>query len=300
MTQRPGTCSRATGREDDPPGPGGVRDNSCCGPDPAVAGGHPGDNNRPPLAAAATSHPVTVPSRPAPANRCRAAVSNSPIAATASVIPGPAGPGGRHVHPGPDGQPGEEHPHLLRPGGEPPQPAPDRARRHPQPDRDPPVPQPQGRLRRQRRADHRHRVRPSEQAKHRQQHVRRPAPRTPRPPRPDPHTTAGSPHRPDPGMTPRHQTTPASGAGERTRSQVGFHNRSRRRYRLHRCLRAPSHGPPATCLPGPAGAGGPLPYQSLCTLTTQTSRIKSAADRPRPSAPSTTDPYPHVRAPRDG
>lgn len=61
---------------------------------PAVAGGHPGDNNRPPLAAAATSHPVTVPSRPAPANRCRAAVSNSPIAATASVIPGPAGPGG--------------------------------------------------------------------------------------------------------------------------------------------------------------------------------------------------------------
>ena len=62
--------------------------------DPAVAGGHPGDNNRPPLAAEATSHPVTAPSRPAPANRCHAAVSNSPIAATASAMPGPAGPGG--------------------------------------------------------------------------------------------------------------------------------------------------------------------------------------------------------------
>ena len=61
---------------------------------PAVAGGHPGDNNRPPLTAAATSHPVTAPSRPDPANRCRAAVSKTPTAATASAIPGPAGPGG--------------------------------------------------------------------------------------------------------------------------------------------------------------------------------------------------------------
>ena len=61
---------------------------------PAVSGGHPGDNNRPPLAADATSHPVTAPSRPDPANRCRAAVSNTPIAATASAIPDPAGPGG--------------------------------------------------------------------------------------------------------------------------------------------------------------------------------------------------------------
>ena len=60
----------------------------------AVAGGHPGDNNRPPLTAEATSHPVTVPSRPDPANRCHAAVSNTPIAATASAMPGPAGPGG--------------------------------------------------------------------------------------------------------------------------------------------------------------------------------------------------------------
>ena len=61
---------------------------------PAVAGGHPGDSNRPPLAADATSHPVTAPSRPDPANRCRAAVSNTPTAATASAMPGPAGPGG--------------------------------------------------------------------------------------------------------------------------------------------------------------------------------------------------------------
>ena len=62
-------------------------------PGPTVSGGHPGDNNRPPLAAAATSHPVTAPTRPDPANRCRVAVNNTPIAATASAIPGPAGPG---------------------------------------------------------------------------------------------------------------------------------------------------------------------------------------------------------------
>ena len=61
---------------------------------PAVAGGHPGDNNRPPLAAEATSHPVTAPTKPNPENRCRAAVSNTPTAATASAIPDPAGPGG--------------------------------------------------------------------------------------------------------------------------------------------------------------------------------------------------------------
>ena len=62
--------------------------------DPGDTGGHPGDNNCPPLAAAATSHPVTAPTRPAPANRCRVAVNSTPIAATASAIPGPAGPGG--------------------------------------------------------------------------------------------------------------------------------------------------------------------------------------------------------------
>ena len=62
--------------------------------DPRTTGGHPGDNNRPPLAADATSHPVTAPTRPDPANRCRAAVSNTPTAATASAMPGPAGPGG--------------------------------------------------------------------------------------------------------------------------------------------------------------------------------------------------------------
>ena len=60
---------------------------------PTVTGGHPGDNNRPALAAEATSHPVTAPTRPDPVNRCRAAVSNTPTAATASAIPGPAGPG---------------------------------------------------------------------------------------------------------------------------------------------------------------------------------------------------------------
>lgn len=58
-----------------------------------VAGGHPGDNNRPPLAAEATSHPVTAPTRPDPANRCRVAVNNTPTAATASATTDPAGPG---------------------------------------------------------------------------------------------------------------------------------------------------------------------------------------------------------------
>ena len=58
-----------------------------------VAGGHPGDNNRPPLAAEATSHPVTAPTRPDPANRCRVAANSTPTAATASAIPDPAGPG---------------------------------------------------------------------------------------------------------------------------------------------------------------------------------------------------------------
>ena len=62
--------------------------------DPRTTGGHPGDNNRPPLAADATSHPVTAPIRPDPENRCRVAVSSTPTAATASAIPGPAGPGG--------------------------------------------------------------------------------------------------------------------------------------------------------------------------------------------------------------
>lgn len=62
--------------------------------DPRTTGGHPGDNNRPPLAAAATSQPVTAPTRPDPENRCRVAVSNAPTAATASAIPDPAGPGG--------------------------------------------------------------------------------------------------------------------------------------------------------------------------------------------------------------
>lgn len=61
---------------------------------PTGAGGHPGDNNRPPLAAEATSQPVTAPTRPAPTNRCRVAVSSTPTAATASALPGPAGPGG--------------------------------------------------------------------------------------------------------------------------------------------------------------------------------------------------------------
>ena len=60
---------------------------------PATAGGHPGDNNRPPLAADATSHPVTAPTRPDPANRCRVAANNAPTAATASATTDPAGPG---------------------------------------------------------------------------------------------------------------------------------------------------------------------------------------------------------------
>jgi hypothetical protein len=42
------------------------------------------------------------------------------------------------------------------------------------------------------------------------------------------------------------------------------------------------------------------PNQSLCTLTTQTNRIKSGAGRSRSPAPSTTDPHPYVRIPRDG
>ena len=143
--------------------------------DPRTTGGHPGDNNRPPLAAAATSHPVTAPTRPNPENRCRVAVSSIPTAATASRDPRPGRTRRRHIHPRRDRQPGEEHPHRLRPGGEPPQPAPHRARRHPQLHRDPPVTEPQSRLRRQRRADHRDRIRPPEQAKHRQQHMCRPS-----------------------------------------------------------------------------------------------------------------------------
>ena len=60
---------------------------------PAPAGGHPGDSNRPPLAADATSHSVTAPTRPNAANRCRVAVTNAPTAATASATTDPAGPG---------------------------------------------------------------------------------------------------------------------------------------------------------------------------------------------------------------
>ena len=223
--------------------------------DPRTTGGHPGDNNRPPLAAAATSHPVTAPTRPAPANRCRVAVNSTPIAATASAIPRPGRTRRRHIHPRRDRQPGEEHPHRLRPRGEPPQPPAHRARRHPQQHRGLPVTQPQSRLARQRRADHRDRIRPPEQAKHRQQHMRRPTPHTPRPPRPHPLTTTRPPDRPDPGMTPRRQPTPTPRAPKLTRFQMRFHNRSPRRYRQHRCPRAPSHGPPATCLPGPNRRG---------------------------------------------
>ena len=72
-------------------------------------------------------------------------------------------------------------------------------------------------------------------------------------------TTPQTPDRPDPGMTPRRQTPPTPRARQHTRFQLGFHNRSRRRYRHHRCLRAPSHGPPATCLPGPQAREGRCP-----------------------------------------
>ncbi len=123
------------------------------------------------------------------------------------------------VHPGQPGHQQEMHPGRLKPGAPPPQPTPHRARRCTQPDRDPAVAK-AGSSRRQRGTDHLDSVRPPQQHRDRQQHMRDQTPHAPGPPRPE---QAHPTHATWPGPTPRSEHTFAA------------------------------------CLPGPT-AGGPLSY----------------------------------------
>ena len=158
-------------RDDPGARPRCVRGNSCWPRHPPNPAANPGERSRPPLDAAATCHAVTGPITPAVPNRAVTAAIAAPTAA--SDVPPRRAERFRHrlVHPGQPGHHREMHPDRLQPGAPPPQPAADRARRHAQPHRDPAVTK-AGRPRRQRGADHLDGVRPSQQHRDRQQHVR--------------------------------------------------------------------------------------------------------------------------------
>jgi len=133
--------------------------------------GQPGEGSRLPLDADATCHAVTGPKIPAVPNRAVTAAVAAPNAASTSRHGEPSAFGTAWSTPANRGDQHEMHPDRRQPGTPPPQPAADRASRHPQPHRDPAVTT-AGRPRRQRRADQLHGVRPPQQHRHRQQHMR--------------------------------------------------------------------------------------------------------------------------------
>ena len=177
------------------------------GPDQARQGStrvahHPtpasGASSRPAEARAANSH------GPTGANLTTTAAAARPIASTASATTEPRGVNADATGSSACSRRVNVDPRVLRPGGEPAQPAPHRRHRTPRRRRERPVPLPGG-LALQRGADHHDRVRPAEQPQGRQQHVRAPTRGAPRPPWLVPHRPRRPPRGPRPGIPPRPQ-----------------------------------------------------------------------------------------------
>jgi hypothetical protein len=114
----------------------------------------------------------------------------------------------------------EPRPHHIDPAGEPAQPPPHRLPWTTQALRDPACSH-TGRLRRQRRPHHLHRIRPPQQHLSRQQHMRRPAAGTPAPARTQPPPASQIPHPPTAGIPPPPQPCPpTTRAVQLTRHQL--------------------------------------------------------------------------------
>jgi hypothetical protein len=165
--------------------------------------GQPGERSRPPLDADATCHAVTGPKIPAVPNRAVTAAVAAPTAASTS----------RHGEPSAFGT-AWSTPANRATSTKSTRTAANRERHRrnqprtvpagtPQPHRDPAVTT-AGRPRRQRRADHLHGVRPPQQHRHRQQHMRDQTPTAPGPPRPQ---RADPTNATPPGPPPRRQHT---------------------------------------------------------------------------------------------
>jgi hypothetical protein len=135
---------------------------------------------------------------------------------------------------------------------------------------------------RQRRPDHLNRVRPPEQARHRQQHMRHPTSGAPSPPRPQHHQPTSLPDRPGPGMTPPGQPAPTPRTRHRAFTQPPLDVTSINPYRDQRCLHAPRTAPPT---PPSVYPGGPslVPGRRHADGADQ-------EDQPRPAIPTRRHP----------
>lgn len=162
----------------------------------------------------------------------------------------------------------EPRPHHIDPAGEPAQPPPHRLPWTTQALRDPACSH-TGRLRRQRRPHHLHRIRPPQQHLSRQQHMRRPAAGTPGPARTQPPPARSRtrrrrayPHRrslapPQPGQ----YSSPATSCRSTSAWSTPTVNT--------RCLRAPSLRPSRTW---PKDRGRAAAYLDLLTVTASTKK----------------------------
>ena len=153
--------------------------------------------------------------------------------------------GHHQIHASAMGDLQQEHPRRLQPRPQPAQPSPHRGRRHPQPLSDRTV---TGTLPASghRSTDHLDPIRPAQQDRHRQQHVRDQTPRAPRPPRSQypGHTV----HPAGPRPPPRPQQPPTPRTRQLPVHEPGLDQNRISLYRHQRCLRAsarPSRdGPP--------------------------------------------------------
>lgn len=167
----------------------------------------------------------------------------------------------------------------LEPPGQAPQPAADRRRRHLQPLTGRAVPGTAGPSL-YRGADHIRGIRPPQQHRHRQQHMRHQARAAPRPPRTQ--RPLDTMHSPPPGPPPRpqHLTTHRRWTGELATGQPRLDQNRVSLYRQQRCLRGIS-----TALSQrftTTSAGGPLSSSSARLFTSPARR------RRRPTHPSRT------------
>ena len=251
-----------------------VRGNSCCRQHPATGRGQPGERSRPPNDAAATCHAVTGPITPTGPNRPVTAAVAAPTAASRSRHGEPSAFGTAWSTPASRATSSEMHPRRLQPAAHPPQPAAHRRRRHPQRRPDRPVTLP-GSPSQQRRADHLGRVRPPQQHRDRQQHMRDQAP-----PRTGPAAAAATrrpraPHAA--GPTPTAQHPRATRAVDLPARQPRLDPNLICLYRDQRVPPCIQHGPPAAVFPD-------IRREGRCHV-----RRQDSSDTGTVTTPTTTD-----------
>ena len=180
-------------------------------------------------------------------NRNITARAATPITVTASANPTPGRSDRGQLRVQCDRPAREMRPDLLRVTGEPAQPIADRVRVKPEQFGDLAMPGARPRLGKQHRADHLHRIATAQQTHVGQQHMRRPARPTTRPPRPQPHdpgTAGANPQRPLASMTPTTKHPAATRAFHPALDQVVLDPGRLGAYHHHRVPPRHSESPP--------------------------------------------------------